>query len=780
MSRIVLGLLALLAPGILLANTYSFSVAELDNYIERSKSSGDMLSLLIGEKIEERLNEANITLNEGELLFDADLPDKKKKKCSSYYKLSRMHATVRLDSSSNFQFVLDKLSKPVTATADLSGDIDADGKIKLKAGVKVLGKCVRYYSDKGSFDYDAKFHMTLTLKVMLNPELDTSAGEHAIKITPVVTLDGDFISYAGDLDVHGLDNPFRNVLGPIGSILINTVKGYIEDKVSGISVGEINSYYHTILHEQQSQIQEDIQDALGGTSKTYVLPDISDDTLKQIGSLLHDTNGLLPVTFEFLKSNKREILYALLVGDRDRLKEIVGASLSCQASQALMTDMPVAPLPQSAPFQDTSYAQFCLNASGAEKLGNAEDSGMVPLDTWTLTPGNRFDIGVMSIEGNYQPYMQRVKYLEHDEVIDHYANDMEHYGAFMKSCMADPSIPNGYCVVVGHGRLKRGDFLTLPVYRGDGSCSLEMRVYKKDIAATGLKPLLAIHGGSWKYRGFGFFGLESQISHYTDQGFVVFAPFYRLVGDSDGNIECNGKVDWQEITADIESALDWVEANASRYGASGPVNVMGQSAGAHLAGWLATHRSDSINRALLVYPPTDLRDLIDEYNYGNYNNKSGISALAGFIGANLDSVDINSDAVFENTFPAMVSNHPDSYPDAFIMHGVADELVPSRQSVRLCNGYAGNVEGTAALNDGGDPSSGIYKRTYQCGDKAQLHLFAEAAHVLDVCVPGVACLAGGKQSQAAIRHSLDEGIHWLHGDTYTPWLVPILSTYLFD
>ncbi|MEJ2693831.1 MAG: hypothetical protein P8166_12440, partial [Candidatus Thiodiazotropha sp.] len=134
MSKVLLLLLAALIPEILFANTYAFSMAELDNYIERSKSSGDMLSLLIGEKIEQRLNEANITLNEGDLLFSENLPEREENNCSKYYKLHGMHATVRLESASNFQFVQDKLSAPIIAEADLLGDIDANGQISVKAG----------------------------------------------------------------------------------------------------------------------------------------------------------------------------------------------------------------------------------------------------------------------------------------------------------------------------------------------------------------------------------------------------------------------------------------------------------------------------------------------------------------------------------------------------------------------------------------------------------------------------------------------------------------------
>jgi acetyl esterase/lipase len=52
--------------------------------------------------------------------------------------------------------------------------------------------------------------------------------------------------------------------------------------------------------------------------------------------------------------------------------------------------------------------------------------------------------------------------------------------------------------------------------------------------------------------------------------------------------------------------LDWVRANGPALGAQDqPVSVFGQSAGAHLAAWLASHRSAEIRKALLFYGPTD-------------------------------------------------------------------------------------------------------------------------------------------------------------------------------
>ncbi len=47
------------------------------------------------------------------------------------------------------------------------------------------------------------------------------------------------------------------------------------------------------------------------------------------------------------------------------------------------------------------------------------------------------------------------------------------------------------------------------------------------------------HGGSWSARGFGFFGLEMTIPHDVNDGFVVYVPFYRLLGGSAGSAACN-------------------------------------------------------------------------------------------------------------------------------------------------------------------------------------------------------------------------------------------------
>src|SRR5258706_7284476 len=61
---------------------------------------------------------------------------------------------------------------------------------------------------------------------------------------------------------------------------------------------------------------------------------------------------------------------------------------------------------------------------------------------------------------------------------------------------------------------------TIPVmkrvrYREIGGCALEMGVYKKDPAATGLTPLLAFHGGRWPMQGLGLLAVEAGGDGYT-------------------------------------------------------------------------------------------------------------------------------------------------------------------------------------------------------------------------------------------------------------------------
>lgn len=283
------------------------------------------------------------------------------------------------------------------------------------------------------------------------------------------------------------------------------------------------------------------------------------------------------------------------------------------------------------------------------------------------------------------------------------------------------------------------------------TCDLEMRVYKKDINATNLKPLLAIHGGAWKYRGFGFAGLESQISNLTEQGFAVFTPFYRLAGESEGNTECNGYT-WEDITSDAESALDWVIAHGSVFGANvnNGVAVFGQSAGGHLGGWLAVNQASKVSKAMLMYPPVDFEHYITETRNGNIYSEQGKAIIETFIGDTFDKLDVYGSAVQANSYPQKIAGNPNAYPPVYLIHGSSDDLVPVEQSIRMCAAFNGSVASSLSQNPDG---------SYSCGSNGgKLNIIPGAEHALEICVEGAVCLAG---DEAKAREAIDNGVQWL-------------------
>jgi len=395
----------------------------------------------------------------------------------------------------------------------------------------------------------------------------------------------------------------------------------------------------------------------------------------------------------------------------------------------------------SVAFETTDYKVFCNEIIPLDKpkniLGNAavwqaNDSPInnSPTAKWTLPYGVRVKMTNETLKENFVPFMKRINY----KTVKNVRN-------------SDQTV------------------------RGSGTCKLEMRVYKKDIAASNLQPLVSLHGGSWKYRSAGYAGLESSISQYTEQGFIVFAPFYRLTGDKEANAACN-KASWQDMIADVEDALKWVWRNGQSLGAiqQRPIALTGQSAGAHLAMWLLAHperHSVPVSRALLFYPPTDFKDFVSravvDGQYAAYTD--GIETFENFFAVD-DIRKVSADDLAANSFPDIV-RHNTNIPPVFIIHGFADKTVPSMQSVRLCNAYDRSLSGTdydngPAVNDGGDPDNNIYMREYDCGAEGKLHLFAEADHMFDLACKNVLfCQAGNKKSIPALQSSFKAGRNWL-------------------
>ena len=496
------------------------------------------------------------------------------------------------------------------------------------------------------------------------------------------------------------------------------------------------------------------------------LDPVSQALLKLVLDYLYNNIDMLgEFALDVVKNNWTEVLYYVLTDNRAALGQLFAYQALCPSVERLKANMPATSLystaggtcaaidprtPGAGPFYATADCQteigfqaenfngFCRESFTAKPnplLGNAAAWPSTNVETdvlstlpnvsskWSLSSTAQLAVGVEPINNNHIPFVKRIH------------------------------------------------------YRQAGNCALEMRVYKKNISAANLTPLLWIHGGAWTYRSSGFLGMESLVSNYTEDNFVVFAPFYRLVGDKDGSQECRNAT-WQDMVADVEAALDWVSANGVTFGAGDTtkIPVTGQSAGAHLAGWLMTHRPDQVSRGLLVYPPTDLNDfLIRLQGVGGatfpplsdstgtpYDSSSAQEIVETYLQLPLGSartVDLNNPPLYlsENSFAQKISQGQSAYPPAFILHGTRDSLLTYSQSQVLCESYGGVVN----VNWSATPD---LRAVYPCGDRSQLHLFKEADHAFEVC-PFTnitsACRAGSAESALLLTDSLQKGRQWL-------------------
>jgi len=427
--------------------------------------------------------------------------------------------------------------------------------------------------------------------------------------------------------------------------------------------------------------------------------------------------------------------------DREALEGLLGNALACRISEELLADLPRSQLYTSTAagcleagalstgfndrFADAACQQpvrvseipqqlFCLDAFNTQTLGDGADLRTAAAhDQWLLTPGNRYEIGAARLAGLNQPYMQRVNYKQ--------------------------------------------------VETAEGICNLEMRIYKNSIAENGLKSIVAFHGGSWRARGFGFFGLEMTIPQLTAQGFVVFAPFYRLIDEREGTATCNNS-DIESLKTDAADALDWVREHAAAYGASDLPTVFGQSAGGHLAASLLVNRPEDISSAVLFYPPTDFTEFGLRILDGSYTDEQGLGILQSVLGVEPQDLDISQSPIPENTFPAQILPAPQNFPPVFMLHGLADELVEATQSTRLCGALNGDIAGA------GDRASwlatGESRVILDCGDQgSELHLIREGDHALDVCLTSNPllsdlCQSGSGDSRELVADSVLTAVAW--------------------
>lgn len=772
-SRAILLLVSIFSYSVHASIDESVTIDELIDFV--SKEGSNAIEYYAASEVKKNIANSEFVIEGGDLVDVNRYPDSDNSKISGTcikIKYTDMESRTTLNNTSKFRMQANGIEKPILLK--VSGDVTTSfsGRLHIEKGFGI-----QTFLFGSSCNWAGSVKVSKTIEASVNGSADM---EMEIAVNPEkLVLNGDVIRYkisptlkaGGKITNIGMPR-FRVIHGGVAGDVVNKLNDMFYNAADNL-VWDASLISYIVerlatdkllkekIEQREAKFTQAIAKAVLGADysswsqgdpieKYFDMPEfgsvILEDSLEFIGAGISNYEHSFPISYDFLQQdNIRETLYnAIISGDRETVTTTLASSLACEYAMRSARPMSV---DSTAVYTDVvTQGEFCsmLVGESARHLGNASD---VIKSNWMLTPGTTLDVGVKSIKANYQPYMQRVRYKT-------VASKISGTRPGELQCSYNANGVAQYCFTP-----------QVNVLYGDGACELEMRVYKKNPTATNLKPLMAIHGGSWRYRGFGFSGLESMISHFTDRGYVVFAPFYRLAGNSDGNIECNN-ANGKDIVADAESALDWVVANSKDYGATGKVLLFGQSAGAHLAGYLSTHRKDEIDRSWLMYPPTHFADYVRTWT--QESNAQGTQAISGFLSYlkfnSLSELSSSTDSfILDNSFPEIIKNNPDEFPPVLLMHGVKDTLLPVRQSKLMCDAYGGS--GTYVSTSNGEH---VYRGVTNCGSRgSKLYLFEQADHIFDLgCIDrdfsgGKLCPAGSYESERSIEASITEGLEWL-------------------
>jgi acetyl esterase len=208
-------------------------------------------------------------------------------------------------------------------------------------------------------------------------------------------------------------------------------------------------------------------------------------------------------------------------------------------------------------------------------------------------------------------------------------------------------------------------------YRTVDGERIALDVYQPAKKGKDRPAVVLIHGGGW--RAGDKQGLAEQANQLAERGFVAFSVNYRLAPDHP----------YPAAADDVEAAVKWVRKHAKDYGVDPErVGALGSSAGAHLAGLLATVGSGSLDKghriaaAVSWSGPMDLESI------------AVAPMVQSFVGCGADTCP-------EKYADASPTTHVDKTDAPMLLVNSTRELVPQAQA----DGMKAALDGAGVANE---------------------------------------------------------------------------------
>ncbi len=211
-------------------------------------------------------------------------------------------------------------------------------------------------------------------------------------------------------------------------------------------------------------------------------------------------------------------------------------------------------------------------------------------------------------------------------------------------------------------------------YKTIADRELKIDIFAPETTEHTRTAIIMVHGGGWK-RGdrsmMHLFGPE-----LAGQGFVVFAPQYRLLGEAP----------WPAQLEDVKSAIRWVRANAEQWNIDpDKIALEGFSAGGHLA-LLASgtgdsslyskndnpEQSDVVNAVVAFFPPIEMT---------TGEPDAGMTPAQVLLGEQASAEQAREVSPLHQVHPG--------FPPTFLLHGNDDHIVPHITSMRMAAALEG-------------------------------------------------------------------------------------------